>query len=79
MRSSAPSFDLGDDRVTRREIELTDRANVTLRLARVRPAVHELLGRDGVVDRLGTARIHATINQAIEAQTGVAETPGPDS
>ena len=34
-------------------LELTEQAGVTLRLARVKPAVREVLGRDGVLDRIG--------------------------
>lgn len=49
-------------------IELTERAGVTLRLARVKPAVRELLRRDQVLDRIGGQRIHGNIRQAVEAQ-----------
>ena len=48
--------------------ELTERAGVTLRLARVKPAVRELLRRDQVLDRIGGQRIHGNIRQAVEAQ-----------
>ncbi len=34
-------------------LELTEQAEVTLRLARVKPSVAEVLARDGVLDRLG--------------------------
>ena len=34
-------------------LDLTEQAGVTLRLARVKPAVRELLARDGFLDRLG--------------------------
>ena len=59
-------------------LELTERAGVTLRLARVKPAVHELLRRDHVLDRLGDHRIHGTIRQAVEAQLVAAATPEPE-
>jgi anti-anti-sigma factor len=62
-----------------REIfELTERAGVTLRLARVKPAVRELLRRDNVLDRVGDHRIHGTIPQAVEAQMIAADTPEPE-
>jgi sulfate permease, SulP family len=59
-------------------IELTERAGVTLRLARVKPAVRELLRRDHVLDRIGGERIHGNIRQAVEAQMIAADTPEPE-
>jgi SulP family sulfate permease len=59
-------------------IELTERAGVTLRLARVKPAVRELLRRDQVLDRIGGERIHGNIRQAVEAQMIAADTPEPE-
>jgi SulP family sulfate permease len=56
-------------------LELTERAGVTLRLARVKPAVRELLRRDHVLDRIGGERIHGTIPQAVEAQLVAAAAP----
>ena len=50
-------------------VELTEQAGVTLRLARVKPAVRELLGRDGVLERIGGDRIHEGVQQAVTAQT----------
>jgi anti-anti-sigma factor len=53
-----------------REIhELTGQAGITLRLARVKPAVRELLERDGVLDLIGSENIHGNIDHAVEAQT----------
>jgi SulP family sulfate permease len=53
-----------------REIhELTGQAGITLRLARVKPAVRELLERDGVLDLIGNENIHGNIDHAVEAQT----------
>jgi SulP family sulfate permease len=49
-------------------LELTDQAGVTLRLARVKPAVRELLQRDGVLDRIGRDRVHQSVAQAVAAQ-----------
>jgi hypothetical protein len=59
-------------------LELTERAGVTLRLARVKPAVHELLRRDQILDRIGDHRIHRTIPQAVEAQLVAAAAPEPE-
>jgi sulfate permease, SulP family len=62
-----------------REIfELTERAGVTLRLARVKPAVRELLRRDHVLDRIGGHRIHGNVHRAVEAQLLAADTSEPE-
>jgi anti-anti-sigma factor len=49
-------------------LELTDRAGMTLRLARVKPAVREVLERDGVLERIGDDKTHGNVDQAVEAQ-----------
>jgi sulfate permease, SulP family len=51
-------------------LELTNQAGVTLRLARLKPAVQEVLRRDKFLDRLGEDRIHGNVNRAVEAQLG---------
>jgi SulP family sulfate permease len=48
--------------------ELTKQAGMTLRLARVKPAVHDLLARDGTLDRIGDDKTHGNIEQAVKAQ-----------
>jgi sulfate permease, SulP family len=48
-------------------LELTEQAGATLRLARVKPGVREVLLRDGVVDRIGEARIHGNVYRAVQA------------
>ncbi len=58
-------------------LELTRQAGVTLRLARMKPAVQELLRRDGVLDRIGDDRIHGNVYRAVEAQLVEGETPDP--
>jgi high affinity sulfate transporter 1 len=58
-------------------LELTNQADVTLRLARVKPAVLELLERDGFLDRIGRDRIHGNVYRAITAQMDSAETSDP--
>jgi len=49
-------------------LELTQQAGVTLRLARVKPAVEDVLRRDGLFDRLGEQRVHGNVHRAVEAQ-----------
>ncbi len=49
-------------------LDLTEHAGATLRLARVKPAVRELLGRDGVLERIGAGSTHADVDQAVAAQ-----------
>ncbi len=49
-------------------LELTEQAGVTLRLARVKPAVRELLARDGVLDAIGDDKTHEDVDHAVEAQ-----------
>ena len=49
-------------------LELTNQAGVALRLARVKPAVEEVLRRDGFLDRLGEDRTHGNVHRAVEAQ-----------
>ncbi|MGA8372298.1 MAG: sulfate permease [Acidimicrobiales bacterium] len=49
-------------------LELTLQAGVDLRLARVKPAVEEVLRRDGFLDRLGGDRTHGNVHRAVEAQ-----------
>jgi sulfate permease, SulP family len=58
-------------------LELTEGTSATLRLARVKPAVRELLRRDDVLDRIGDDRIHGDVDQAVEAQMIAADTPEP--
>ena len=43
-------------------------ADVTLRLARVKPGVRAVLGREGVIERLGVDHIHGNVHRAVEAQ-----------
>src|SRR5580693_6417073 len=49
-------------------LELTKQGGTTLRLARVKPAVREVLERDGVLDRIGPDKTHGNVDQAVEAQ-----------
>lgn len=49
-------------------LELTRRGGVTLRLARVKPDVLEVLRRSGVLERIGEGRCHGNVHRAVEAQ-----------
>jgi hypothetical protein len=46
---------------------------VTLRLARLKPAVREVLERDGVLGRIGDDKIHGNIDHAVAAQLAAGE------
>jgi anti-anti-sigma factor len=47
---------------------LVAESGLTLRLARVKPAVAATLDRDGVLERIGPDHIHGNIYRAVEAQ-----------
>jgi sulfate permease, SulP family len=49
-------------------LDLTEQAGVSLRLARVKPAVEKVLRRDGYFERLGEDRTHGNVHRAVEAQ-----------
>ena len=49
-------------------LDLTEQAGVTLRLARVKPAVRELLARDGVLDRISDDMTYDDVDHAVAAQ-----------
>ena len=51
-------------------LELTKQADITLRLARVKPAVYEILKRDGFLERIGDDRTHGNVFRAVEAELG---------
>jgi sulfate permease, SulP family len=52
-------------------LNLTEQAGVTLRLARLKPSVREVLERDGVLGRIGDDKIHGNIDHAVNAQLAV--------
>jgi anti-anti-sigma factor len=60
-------------------LELTEQAGVTLRLARLKPEVEDVLGRDGFLDRIGTDRIHGNVYRAVAAQIGEVEPHGSET
>ncbi len=51
-------------------LELTKQADITLRLARVKPAVYEILSRDGFLERIGDDRTHGNVYRAVQAEIG---------
>ena len=58
-------------------LDLTNEAGVTLRFARLKPAVQELLRRDGFLDRIGPDKNHGNVYRAVAAQMEKRETLGP--
>jgi sulfate permease, SulP family len=47
---------------------LCRQAEVTLRLARVKPAVRATLEREGTIERLGSEHVHGNVHRAVDAQ-----------
>ena len=52
-------------------LDLTRQAGVTLRLARLKPPVREVLERDGFLGRIGDDKIHGNVDHAVNAQLAV--------
>jgi len=49
-------------------VDLAAKSHITLRLARLKPAVRATLERDGVIQRIGADRIHGNIYRAVQAE-----------
>ncbi|MGZ4440056.1 MAG: SulP family inorganic anion transporter [Gaiellaceae bacterium] len=49
-------------------LEFAESLQIEVRLARVKPAVATVLEKDGVLARLGPARLHGNVHHAVEAQ-----------
>ncbi len=49
-------------------LELTKQSGITLQLARVKPAVHEVLKRDRFFERIGGGRTHGNVYRAVEVE-----------
>jgi anti-anti-sigma factor len=58
-----------------RLVEQSEREGWSLRLARVRGGVLDVLRADGVVDRLGAGRIHGNVDQAVRAELAARTAP----
>jgi sulfate permease, SulP family len=52
-------------------LNLAGQAGVTLRLARLKPPVREVLERDGFLGRIGDDKIHGNVDHAVHAQLAV--------
>jgi sulfate permease, SulP family len=52
-------------------LNLAEQAGVTLRLARLKPPVREVLERDGFLGRIGADKIHGNVDHAVHAQLAV--------
>ncbi|HYH92101.1 MAG TPA: sulfate permease [Candidatus Saccharimonadales bacterium] len=48
-------------------LDLTEATDVELRLARLKPNVSSVLAADGLIDRIGPARIHGNVHRAVKA------------
>jgi sulfate permease, SulP family len=58
---------------------LAEDSGLTLRLARVKPAVAATLERDGVLERIGPDHIHGNVHRAVQAQKATtADKAGPE-
>ncbi len=56
-------------------VTIAEEEQVTLRLARLKPGVSATLARDGTLATITEARIHASVDQAVQAHLGTP--PGP--
>ena len=59
-------------------VDLAREAGVTLRLARLKPAVRATLARDGAIERIGEDKIHGNIFRAVQAAQSAVE-KGPEN
>jgi SulP family sulfate permease len=56
-------------------VELCTGAGVVFRMSHVKPGVRALLARDGVLELIGSSRVHDTIPQAVDAQVATGDSP----
>jgi SulP family sulfate permease len=49
-------------------LDFTEQAGMTLRLARIKPEVRQVLERDGVLQRIGSDHLHGNVERAVQAQ-----------
>jgi SulP family sulfate permease len=59
-------------------VNLTKESGITLRLVGVKPAVSATLGKDGILDRIGTDKIHGNVYRGVQAQLDASAAP-PES
>ena len=55
-------------------VDLAEESGITLRLARLKPAVRSTLQRDGLVGRLGEDHVHGNVYRAVQAQLEASST-----
>ena len=55
----------------------TEADGLTLRLARVKPQVLDVLEAEGLLDRIGRDHVHGNVHRAVEAHGTVSTRPGP--
>ena len=63
-----PFIDSEGSAQLREIVELARENDISVRLARVKPAVLDVLARDSVLDTIGADHIHDDVNQAVETQ-----------
>jgi SulP family sulfate permease len=56
-------------------VRMAGESDVDLRLAAVRPAVRQLLERDGVIETLGAGNVHGNVHRAVAALTAASQPP----
>ncbi|HYI32747.1 MAG TPA: SulP family inorganic anion transporter, partial [Glaciibacter sp.] len=56
-------------------VRLTGESGITLRLARLKPAVSATLARDGVLQRIGAEHVHGNVSTAVQAQLETSAPP----
>jgi anti-anti-sigma factor len=58
---------------------LTEQSGITLRLARLKPAVKTILGKDGILDLIGTDKVHGNVHRAVSAHLDTQPPPTEDT
>jgi sulfate permease, SulP family len=56
-------------------VNLTEESGITLRLAGLKPTVRATLGKDGILDRIGTDKIHGSVHRGVTAQLDASAAP----
>jgi len=74
-----PFIDSEGSAQLRELVELTRENDVSVRLARVKPVVLEVLARDGVLDTIGLDHIHEDVSRAVDAELHPSQLPKKES
>ena len=56
-------------------VNLTQESGITLRLAGLKPTVSATLEKDGILDRMGTDKIHGSVHRGVMAQLDASAAP----